>query len=164
MQSCEIPDYAGVRPYSLYVFEVIMARQKSPRTPRSRVRQALRLLWLRSRERASACKRSAYSCESCGVHQSKKEGSEVSIEVHHLDLVDWEDIINMIMDRLIVSPDRLMVLCRKCHMEVHGGEGSPGHDHRTTRPRGSKKSKSDTAPAKRPKRVERGRKQKTRSV
>ena len=90
-----------------------MARQ--PTTPRSQVRSALRGLWLRSRERAAAIKRDGYSCQTYGVKQSKAKGREVAIECHHLDGIQWENIIDYVYRHLLVSPDKLETLCKPCH-------------------------------------------------
>lgn len=92
-----------------------MSRLKSNRTPRSQVRQALRLLSLRSRERATALKRDGYCCQSCGMKQSKRKGMEVSVEVHHLDGIEWEKLIDIVYEMLLCDPDRLQTLCKDCH-------------------------------------------------
>lgn len=93
--------------------------KRLPSTPRSRVRAALRQLWLRSRERAAAIKREQNTCEVCGKKGSMAKGREVKIEVHHLDGVEWEQMIDYIFRHLLVSPDRLMVMDKDCHKEVH---------------------------------------------
>lgn len=93
--------------------------KKLPTTPRSRVRAALRQLWLRSRERAAAIKREGNTCEVCGKKGSVAKGREVKIEVHHIDGVEWEQMIDYIFRHLLVSPDKLMVLDKDCHKEVH---------------------------------------------
>jgi len=84
-------------------------------TPRSRVRSALRQLWLRSRERAAALKRDGYCCQRCGVRQSKAAGREVAVTVHHLAGVNWDGLIDLVFERLLVHPDRLQTLCQDCH-------------------------------------------------
>jgi predicted HNH restriction endonuclease len=93
--------------------------KKKQQTPRSKVKDALRRLWLRSRERATALKKTSYCCERCGVKQSKAKGKEVSIEVHHIDKIDWEGVVDLIFERLLHHPDKLMPLCKKCHGEEH---------------------------------------------
>ena len=93
--------------------------KRKPGTPRSSVRVALRRLWLRSRERAAACKRESYTCQICGTKQSKAKGKEVAIEVHHINGVLWEEIIDMIYEQLLVHPDKLAVLCKDCHKKNH---------------------------------------------
>ena len=96
--------------------------KKLPNTPRSRTRAALRQLWLRSRERSSALKRSLYSCERCGVRQSAAKGREVKLEVHHIDGVEWEYLIDEVYRVLLVDPSRLEVLCKSCHKKEHEDE------------------------------------------
>jgi len=89
--------------------------KKKPTTPRSRVRSALRQLWLRSRERAAAIKRDHYTCQECGVKQSTARGRRQKIEVHHLNGIEWENIIDYIFRHLLVSPDELETVCPECH-------------------------------------------------
>lgn len=88
-------------------------------TPRSRVRAALRQLWLRSRERAAAIKREGNCCEECGAKGSKAKGREVAIEVHHLDGIIWEQIVDYVYRHLLVDPSALEVLCKACHEKRH---------------------------------------------
>lgn len=93
--------------------------RKLPNTPRSRVRSALRMLWMRSRERAAALKRERNTCQRCGVKASKAKGREVDVVVHHLEMVDWDEIIDLVMSRLLCHPDKLEVLCPACHDKEH---------------------------------------------
>ncbi len=96
--------------------------KKSPSTPRSRVRSALRALWLRSRERAAAIKRECGCCESCGIKQSVAKGREVKVHVHHRDGVEWENILDYIYRHLLCDPNHLEVLCKSCHDSQHDKE------------------------------------------
>jgi len=84
-------------------------------TPNSKIRQSLRLLWMRSRERAAALKKTGYCCSDCGIKQSKAKGRDVSIEVHHEDGVSWDGLFDDIRKRLLHNPERLTPLCKKCH-------------------------------------------------
>lgn len=96
------------------------ASRKKPVTPRSKVRQALRLLWLRSRERAEALKQDKYTCRGCGAKQSRAKGKEVYVEVHHQNGVDnWELLIDMVYKSLLCHPDDLITLCECCHKKSH---------------------------------------------
>ena len=88
-------------------------------TPRSRVRSSLRKLWLTSRERAAALKREGYCCEECHRKQSKAKGKEIAVEVHHLNGVEWEKMIDYIYRHLLVNPIALGVLCPDCHKKEH---------------------------------------------
>ncbi len=90
---------------------------RKPTTPRSQVRSALRQLWLRSRERQAAIKRDKYTCQECGVKQSKAKGREVKVEVDHLDSIEWEQMIDYIYRHLLVSPAKLETVCKGCHAE-----------------------------------------------
>lgn len=89
-------------------------------TPNSRIRSAIRTIWLRSRERAAALRRDGYCCQKCHIKQSKAKGREVAVEVHHVHGIIWDDIIQLIRDRVLQSPDRLQTLCKSCH-EKEGG-------------------------------------------
>lgn len=85
-------------------------------TPRSKVRNALRMLFLRSRERAAALKRDNYSCCRCDVKQSKAKGREIGVEVHHLQGVgNWDLIIDAIYSQLLCDPAHMQTLCKDCH-------------------------------------------------
>lgn len=91
-------------------------------TPRSKVRSAIRQVFLRSRERAAALKKSGYSCAGCGVKQSKAKGREVAVEVHHTeDIGNWEKVIDMVYEEILCHPGGLEVLCKPCHKKKHGG-------------------------------------------
>lgn len=92
--------------------------KKQERTPRSRVRAALRQLWLRSRERAAAIKRDKYTCQ-CGKKQSKAKGREFRIEVHHIHGVQWEPLIDLVYEHLLTHPVNLETLCVDCHNNKH---------------------------------------------
>jgi len=89
--------------------------KKSLSTPRSRVRAAIRQLWLRSRERAATLKRDGYKCTHCGVKQSTAKGKEQKMHVHHLDGIEWDSIIDDIFRHVLVDPSKLETICPKCH-------------------------------------------------
>jgi len=84
-------------------------------TPRSKVRSALRQLFLRSRERAKALKATGYCCAECGIKQSKAKGKEVKIEVHHIEGARLEELIDLVYKWLLCDPAKLKPLCEKCH-------------------------------------------------
>ena len=91
--------------------------RKLPTTPRSKVRAAIRQLWLRSRERGAAIKRDKYTCLRCGVKQSVAKGKEQKVEVHHKagHIPNWELIIDEIFKSILCSPEFLETLCPECH-------------------------------------------------
>ena len=95
--------------------------KKLTRTSKSRIRSSLRrYLWLRSIERCAALKRDNYSCQKCGVKQSKAVGREVSVEVHHLLGSGIDAIVDLIMDKFLCDPSLLQTLCKECHAkETH---------------------------------------------
>ncbi len=87
-------------------------------TPKSQIKSALRMLWLRSRERAAAVKRDGNTCTKCGAKNSRAKGKEVYVEVHHLDgISNWEEIYDAVYKNLLVDPDKLVCLCKECHKE-----------------------------------------------
>jgi predicted HNH restriction endonuclease len=94
--------------------------KRLPYTPSSKIRAALRQLYLRSRERAAALKASGYCCERCGVKQSRAKGREVYVEVHHrAGILNWKKVFEFIRAELLVGPEKLEVLCKECHKEEH---------------------------------------------
>jgi 5-methylcytosine-specific restriction endonuclease McrA len=88
------------------------------RTPRSRIKGLLRQIFVTSRERADALKKTDYKCSKCGIKATSKKGCEVKLEVHHVDgITCWNEIIDLIENNLlcIYSPNNLQPLCRECH-------------------------------------------------
>ena len=83
------------------------------------IKAALHRMWLRSRERALRLKMDGYCCQKCGVKQSKRKGSEVAVNVHHLDGVRWKEMIEYIRMELLVGPDQTETLCKSCHKSEH---------------------------------------------
>uniref|UniRef100_A0A6M3JHL0 HNH nuclease domain-containing protein n=1 Tax=viral metagenome TaxID=1070528 RepID=A0A6M3JHL0_9ZZZZ len=94
--------------------------KKQLRTPNSRIRSALRRLYLTSRERGQAIKRDNYSCQTCGVKQSRKKGAEVYVEVHHKNhnIENWNKLFEAVREHLLCAPEELTTLCRECHKEL----------------------------------------------
>lgn len=94
--------------------------KKKPTTPRSRVRSILRQLFLRSRERAAALKATNYCCAKCGKKQSKAQGKEVGLEVHHKNGVgNWEAVIDAVFEQLLCHAEGMEPLCKECHKDEH---------------------------------------------
>ena len=88
------------------------------KTPRSRIKGMLRQIFLRSRERGFAMKRSGYCCEKCGVKQSKSKAHPQRIDVHHKKGIPcWNTLIDLIYEHLLCNPDDLEVLCPNCHYD-----------------------------------------------
>jgi 5-methylcytosine-specific restriction endonuclease McrA len=87
-------------------------------TPNSRIRAALRQLFLRSRERATAIKRDKYTCVKCGRKQSKAVGKEFKVQVHHKCGVDnWDKLFEAVRQYLLCDPGLMETLCEDCHKE-----------------------------------------------
>ncbi len=94
--------------------------KKDPaKTPRSRVKNAIRQCWLRSRERAAALKAAHYICARCGIKQSTAKGREVKVCVHHRAGIDWDGIVDLIIVRVLQTPADYEVLCEACHKKEH---------------------------------------------
>lgn len=90
--------------------------KKLPYTPNSKIKAALRQLWLRSRERAKALRRDQYTCQSCGKKQSKTKGKEFKVEVHHQKgVLNWDAMYKSIREHLLCDPKHLETLCKECH-------------------------------------------------
>ena len=98
--------------------------KRRPYTPNSQIRNALRALWMRSRERLQALQATGYRCAYCGRKLSKAKNRDHAqtvdrLDVHHLDGVDWDGLCGLIRERLLQTPDRLAPACRECHGKVH---------------------------------------------
>lgn len=94
-----------------------MGGRRLPYTPSSMIVAMLRRLWMWSRERRIALRRSKV-CECCG--------GPGPVEVHHKKPASLPSIVALIREELLVSPDKLQVLCIDCHDEVHGKERGAG--------------------------------------
>lgn len=94
--------------------------RRKPNTPRSRIRNALRQVFLRSRERYAAIVREGHCCQRCHRRESSAKGRELKIQVHHNPPIDWDGIIDLIADRLLNVP--MEVLCEECHDREHEPE------------------------------------------
>jgi predicted HNH restriction endonuclease len=96
--------------------------KRLPYTPNSRIKSALRQLWLRSRERAAALKRDGYTCQCCGIKQSRAKGREVYVEVHHAEgVLNWDHLYTAIRHWLLCNPEHLVTLCKDCHKKSEDG-------------------------------------------
>ena len=90
-------------------------KKRTDVTPLSKVKNAIRQLWMRSRERAKALKWTGYRCYDCGVKQSTAKGKEVKLEVHHSPRIDWAGIRELVRERLLNV--KQYPLCKSCHKE-----------------------------------------------
>ena len=82
--------------------------KKSPNTTNTQIRAALRKLFLRSRERAARLKADCYTCQECGVKQSRAKGREVYVEVHHKrGVLNWQMVFDAIREGLLCDPENL---------------------------------------------------------
>lgn len=90
-----------------------MKKRKPRHTTRANIKAAIRLLWLRSPERAAILKEDGYRCQSCGKKQSKAKGKEVKVQVHHDNGILWDDICDLIL--FYVFHSKQSTMCEKCH-------------------------------------------------
>lgn len=89
-------------------WELFVMAKKSERTPKSRIRSAMRMLSLKSRERSAALKRDGYKCVRCG--------SKEKIQVHHKDGIKiWDKLYKVIYATILCHPSKLETLCKECH-------------------------------------------------
>ena len=90
--------------------------KKLPYTPNSRIKSTLRMLFMRSRERAAVLKRDDRTCQVCGVKASVAKGKEVKVEVHHKEGIEnWDEIYKVIRKHLLCDPSGMDTLCKNCH-------------------------------------------------
>jgi thymidine kinase len=78
------------------------------------------MIFLKSRERADALKKTQYCCSKCGIKASQKKGAVVKVEVDHVDGIDiWDELITLIEEKLLCigKPDKLQPLCKECHQK-----------------------------------------------
>jgi hypothetical protein len=94
-------------------------------TTNAQIKSALRMLFLRSKERAECMKRENYTCQECKKKQSTAKGKEFKVQVHHKEGVcNWEEIYAAIRKNLLCSPDKMEVLCKADHMKKEGKQCS----------------------------------------
>ena len=90
-------------------------KKKIKHTTRAKVKSALRLLWLRSPERLQVLQADKYTCQNCGKKQSKAKGREIDVEVHHVEGIDWVDMVDNILFWIFQSEQ--ITFCKDCHKE-----------------------------------------------
>ena len=44
-------------------------------------------------------------------------GREIYVEVHHRDGIDWNGVIDLIIERVLNQP--MVTLCKECHAAEH---------------------------------------------
>ena len=93
-------------------------------TPRSKVKGALRQLWMRSRERNQAIKNAGRCCQVCGKKASQAKGREVVLNAHHIFGINWEKLVDLVFERLIRPPEEYEIVCVECHTKHHEHERS----------------------------------------
>jgi len=90
--------------------------KRSERTTNSQIRSALRMLFMKSRERAKAEKDGKYTCARCNAKKSVAKGRVVKIEVHHKNGVsNWNEMYALIREQLLCNSSELEILCKDCH-------------------------------------------------
>lgn len=99
-------------------------------TPDGIIRSSLRLLFMKSREKGAATRRDKNTCQTCGAKGSVAKGKEVKTECHHTigtegRDIDWQRIYAVIREELLCSSDELTILCKPCHLALHGKTPKP---------------------------------------
>jgi len=103
-----------------YFWGETMAKKDLNKTPRSQIKNSLRQLWMRSRERGTALKRDKYTCTKCNTKQTMAKGKEFKVEVHHIHgITNWNELIDLIYEKLLQTPEDLETICKACHKELH---------------------------------------------
>lgn len=96
-----------------------MPKKNPEKTPRSKVKNILRRLSLYCRERGYAKKRDENTCQICGKKESKAKGKVVKVEMHHLHGIDWEGVVDIIIEKILQKPGDYICYCEDCHKEKH---------------------------------------------
>ena len=98
--------------------------RKSDITPRSRIVAALRMLSLRSRERAKAMKDAHNTCVKCGRKASTAKGKVCKVQAHHKNPIaereGWNIVIDAIRKYILVPSSEWECQCVECHKKEHG--------------------------------------------
>lgn len=102
--------------------------KRLPTTPRSRIKNALRQVWLRSRERAAALKREHNTCEHCHRKASTAKGKEFKVQVHHRNGCNWDGVVDAVVAAMLPPPEQLEVLCPDCHCAEHAKQPTGGNE------------------------------------
>lgn len=94
------------------------------KTGDGQIRSALRLMFLRSRERSAAIRRDKSTCQVCSAKGSAAKGRKVKLEVHHTAEgdINWERIFEVIRQELLCTPEGMVTLCKPCHKKTHHPE------------------------------------------
>ena len=54
------------------------------------------------------------------MKSSVAKGKEVKLQVHHKEgIANWEQVIDVIFEQLLCSPDKMEPLCLACHGKEH---------------------------------------------
>jgi hypothetical protein len=89
--------------------------KKLPITPNTIIKNALRRVWLYSRERRAAIIAQRNTCRECRSIGSVAKGKECKIEVHHKVEINWDRVFKVIREEILVAVGLLEVLCKECH-------------------------------------------------
>lgn len=99
-----------------YDIDNLKADDDYEKTKDSQIRSTLRMLFLKSKERAAVLKRDEYTCAECGIKQSKRKGEEVKVQVHHeIGIDNWAMMIHAVREYILCNPKDMVTLCSRCH-------------------------------------------------
>jgi 5-methylcytosine-specific restriction endonuclease McrA len=99
--------------------------KKLPYTPASRIMSWVRRGWTQSREKNKVLKDANRTCCQCGAKQSRAKGKEVYVEVHHVNKINREKIVEVIRQEILDVPQ--IVLCKACHKAETEKERAKAH-------------------------------------
>lgn len=88
-------------------------------TPDAKIKNVLHQLFMRSRERAKALKRTGYKCTACGAKQTHRKDCKLSLHVHHANKIAWKSLIEEVRKTLLCDSDLMIPLCPDCHAKEH---------------------------------------------
>lgn len=85
------------------------------KTKKAIIVSGLRNIWLRSKERSNRLKLDDYTCKHCNRKQSKAKGQEFKVQVHHVNGIEWDELVQLLRDKLLQDESCLLTLCKECH-------------------------------------------------
>jgi hypothetical protein len=63
-----------------------------------------------------------YGCERCGCALDLTGKRAEKPHVHHIEGVQWQEIYRLVKEQLLVDKEKLLVVCKRCHKEIHAEE------------------------------------------
>ena len=99
------------------------AKKKKPPALKSRIRSALRRVWLYSPEYRDAKRYYNNTCAECGRKGTAAKGREVKTQLHHIGgMPELPGLIDEIIRVMYPPVEGYEVLCKECHKLLHKKE------------------------------------------